>query len=137
MKDTVSLSLTINLHNMSPHEQEHWDHEAGSANEFQNSYTWSVMNLGPDGSHEARAEAERLTRAGKFVILVEDEVCCPVTDVFIRAETSIYAVCETRAEADQIVIENEDAPMWVYRLPEPKLAKPEPSVPDWDDSCPF
>ena len=109
----------------------------GSASEFQNSYTWSVMNLGPDRTHEERAQAERLTRAGKFVVLCEDEVCCPVTDGFIRAETHIFKVCDTLAEAQEIVSpDNEGEGIWIYRLPEPKL-EPEPSVPEWDDSCPF
>ena len=122
---------------MTPQEQEHWDHEAGSASEFQNSYAWSCINLRPDPTHENRKEAERLTRAGKFVVLCEDEVCCPTTDGFIRAETHIYQVCDTLAEAQEIADQEEGASLWVFRLPEPKPVAPEPSVPEWDDEVPF
>lgn len=82
---------------MSPQEQEHWDHVAGS---FRSEHE-AAYALSRSETKIARQDAEinALTASGKFVVVEQHEVCCRFTDAILGVTNTIVSVHDTEAEA--------------------------------------
>jgi len=79
---------------MNTQEQEHWDHEAGVASEFQNSFAVSKMTTTVKREDERIAQ---LRREGHYVAVSECEVCCRFTDALIGMARTVIGTARTRA----------------------------------------
>ena len=101
----------------------------GYQNEFQRAY--AVSQLGRSVIDE-RPDAARLSAAGKFVVCVEHEVCCSVTDGLLGYDFVIIKVCDTHAQAEILVSSSYDA--FIYQPELPGLA---PQTPINEDDIPF
>lgn len=82
---------------MSPQEQEHYEHVAGSfRSEHEAAYALSRRE-----TKIARQDGEinALTAAGKFVVVESHEVCCRHTDAILGVTNTIVSIHDTEAEA--------------------------------------
>ena len=77
-------------------EQEHLDHVAGCATEFQNAYALSsIQSMG-------RGDGHLISRAkglGLFVVVEESPMYCRYTDAFIRNVSTFICAFPTRESA--------------------------------------
>lgn len=84
---------------MTHQEQEHIDHVAGSASEFQNSFAQSQIE-----HHHANIDTvvriAELVEAGRFVVVGSCPAYCRVTDAVVGEHVNIEADFATRAEAE-------------------------------------
>jgi len=115
-------------------EQEHWDHEAGAASEFQNCVTEASQDLSSQNSKSAQQIAEAL-KAGRFVVVVEAPAYCRATDAIVGTH-----VCFVQSFAERLPAEisaslraGQDREEYYYVLPRAVL----PKAPVEVDDCPF
>lgn len=86
-------------------EQEHWDHEAGVASEFQNAFALSKMTT------TIRNDSERIAQLaleGFFVAVSECEVQCRYTDALLGYSRRVIGHGRTRAEALALLAGDDD-----------------------------
>jgi hypothetical protein len=133
------------MHDMFFYSQEQYDeyerdlHGDGFSNEYQRASFESKLRYPP---HNDRAEAIRLTEAGKFVVVSVAPYYCRVTDAIVGEHFSIVAVYNEdggdAAESHAWGLHErvcDDASVFVYRLPKPAAL---PAVTDdVEDDCPF
>ena len=108
----------------------------GYGNEYQRASAQARLENPPRND---QAEAERLTRAGKFVVVYVAPYYCRVTSGIIGEDFSVVASYDRRDEAEshawslheQVC---DDATAFVYRLPVVEPVKPYGRE---DDECPF
>lgn len=106
----------------------------GFSNEYQRAYFRSRLERPIPDEH---AEAERLHKAGRFVVCGEYEVCCKRTDGLLGYAWVVEKDFATREEAEAYIGIGEDRADGVF-LYQPKVKKsPEPVVTDFDDEVPF
>lgn len=77
-------------------EQEHLDHVAGCATEFQNAYAISSIQSMGRGDGHLIARAKRL---GLFVVVEESPCFCRFTDAFIRNVATFICAFPSREAA--------------------------------------
>ncbi len=132
----------MNMNCNSPAEQEHVDHVAGSASEFQNCFSEARsrrLNLAFAGS---KAIADLLA-AGRFVVVEENPYHCRATDAVAGMVAAPIGHFASREEADAFAaprceVQERYGDGFVYvlpRLPVPP-ASLEWAAPEADD-CPF
>jgi len=77
-------------------EQEHLDHVAGCATEFQNAYAFSsIQSMGRGDGHLI----SRAKKLGLFVVVEESPMYCRYTDAFIRNVSTFICAFPTRESA--------------------------------------
>jgi hypothetical protein len=82
---------------MSPQEQEHWEHVAGSfRSEHEAAYAQSRRET---KIADQRAEIAALNAQGKFVVVEQHEVYCRHTDAILGVTNTIVSVHDTETEA--------------------------------------
>jgi hypothetical protein len=122
---------------MSEQEQEHWDHVAGSASEFQNCYEEAGIRRVQIAAGEDEKIAAALAQ-GLFVVVNEQPHYCRVTDAvtgtvryFDTAHLSIRRAIQRR---DDLQAGDPDARVSIEpHLPEPPYVAPAGA----DDDVPF
>jgi hypothetical protein len=84
---------------MTEQEQEHWDHEAGSASELQNCLSEARMSL---SAHNAGSwdRINLALREGKFVVVSKSAWYCRATDGLAGEAVSLECVRDTREAAE-------------------------------------
>jgi hypothetical protein len=107
----------------------------GFSNEYQRASFQSKLENPP---HNERAEAERLTKAGKFVVVCVAPYYCRITDAIIGEHFTIVAAYDERDPAESHAWSYhervcDDASCFVYRLPAPAA----PAQPTVEDDLPF
>jgi hypothetical protein len=83
---------------MSEQEQEHWDHEAGRASEFQNSFSGSSIQAANE-EVRVRGLIDTFVKSGQFVLVESSPMHCRVTDAVCGEHLSILSVWGSRAAA--------------------------------------
>jgi hypothetical protein len=123
---------------MTHQEQEHIDHELGSATEHQNSHAMSLIELAHRNC-EVRAQINALTEF-QFVVVAETLATCPVTDGILGSSLSIYSRHATLMEAQQRLEEDAEechnAEIELHIEPYQPEPQPEALEPG-DDEVPF
>jgi hypothetical protein len=130
---------------MTEQEQEHWDHEAGSASELQNCLSEARMSLSQLNHKASKLIADALAE-NLFVVVVESTHYCRSTDAIAGVRKSYYMGCILRSDAEmtaqQIVNDSqgEDNAYVLPRLPDPAPDKAQLAA-MWAarpvDDCPF
>jgi hypothetical protein len=112
-------------------ELEHAEFEAGCfSNEFEAAFAHSQATI---RLVDERPRIKELTDQGKFVVVLNREVCCPHTDALLGDEYSIHSVHDTREEARLVCAEDPEG-MYIAERDE---VEPEPAVDDLRDEAPF
>lgn len=121
---------------LSPAEQEHADHVAGSASEFQNCYAEAGMvraRLNADQSVAIKAALDE----GKFVVVREVPHYCKATDACTGTVRYFEAAFDLRGGAEHYAYEHsgcqDDSTLYVL----PRLPAPAPETINDHDDVPF
>lgn len=77
--------------------QEEMDFQMGIANEWQNAFAVSCLERKPDDSQQIA----ELVAAGRFVLVMQTEECCPRTDAVMGVRQTLLADFAERAGAEQ------------------------------------
>jgi hypothetical protein len=108
--------------------QEHLDHIAGSASEFQNCYTEAGQAMRAH-NYQTDQSVAALVAAGSFVVVASDTWHCRATDAVVGEGRYLRSHWDTREEADAAVRRAYDAdgPMFAGEVGydvEPRLPVP-------------
>ena len=120
--------------------QEHLDHVAGEASEFQNCLTEAGQHLSARRTAEAQKIGAAL-QAGQFVVVSEAPVYCRATDALVGTCTGFVGAFAERLPAEIAAAhharEHGDE-CYYYVLPRASLSKAPVEVEAAaDDDCPF
>lgn len=100
------------MNDMTPAEQEHWDHVAGSASEFQNCFSEARSACFHLHVKNADLIAEALAR-GLFVVVKDCLYHCKATDAvagqYIRFVQALDNITDARALANSSNFQNSDS----------------------------
>jgi hypothetical protein len=134
----------MNERYISPAEQEHLDHVAGSASEFENCFS-EARSVASRHNSEGQSKIAALVAAGRFVVVCGYPHHCKATDAFAGTIAQRRSDHASRAEADAVLgalfESGEFDPDCNYyvapRLPAPPALAPRYSEPVADDDVPF
>lgn len=114
---------------MNIQEREHWDHEMGCHDPYQNALALSRMEAKPGDE----AQIKELLASGQFPVCVDFDTFCPFTDAYLKRIEVLVKVFDSAEEADKWIEQNE--PNEYYR---PQIVEPTPYVYDpKTDDTPF
>jgi hypothetical protein len=112
---------------MYPQLQEELDYQMGMASELQNAFAVSRMLAAEEGTTQDDPQIEQELAKGKFVVVIQGEVCCPITDALMASPYGFISSHDTREEAEKAALEQDDgypvfvlphAPYAPYVLPD-------------------
>lgn len=131
---------------MNAHYQEHIEHVAGEASEFQNAFT-EAGDVRRRLAYEHGAKISEGLAAGLFVVVQEVTYHCRSTDALVGTYESFVSAHQDRQAAEDHAArlryypDPEECPCYVLpRLPRPAPApapEPEPEPEPEVDDCPF
>src|SRR4051812_11422160 len=104
MKNSDLKALLREVLNEELNEMMHPDDEAdmqgdGYSNQSQRAFAHSKMTTPIKNDTE---NAKELAKQGKYVVVVSDDVHCKSTDAVLGCSASIYKVCDSAQEANEV-----------------------------------
>jgi hypothetical protein len=132
----------MNMNYVSPAEQEHLDHVAGSASEFQNCFS-EANDVRRQLHHNGQVEIAALLAAGRFVVVEENPYHCRATDAVAGMVASPVGHFASREEAEAFAapraeVQERYGDGFVYVLPRcPGLPQSAHRAVAVEDDCPF
>jgi hypothetical protein len=121
---------------MNPQLREELEHEMGRATEQQNAFALAQMQYAAAGKFDNDPRIEQETAKGKFVVVVQGEVCCPHTDALMACPLGFISAHDTREEALAVTQVQGYEPLYVLPQPPPEGGC-QNNKPLNDDDIPF